>query len=75
MDRSHCRVGPANDKCFCGLVSNKCEVMIAIDPMVDRLYRWEAGQVERFDEGKEHGLPREHPKVTGSGVWRTRLNY
>lgn len=59
-------------KCSCGRAATACKELLVLDDIVDGLDRWVKNQIERLEQGKEHGLPRDHPLVTTgtrSGSW------
>ncbi len=48
------------DQCSCGAAS--CPVLEAMGHVRQSLYDWENKQIARAREGRDHGLPRDHPE-------------
>lgn len=53
--------------CKCGLKADKCSVWKALEDEIEDLDKWEQAQLARLEDGREHGLPREHPEVRKRG--------
>jgi hypothetical protein len=49
--------------CKCGPRTEKCSAWKVLADEVEDLDRWEQDQLTRMEDGREHGLPREHPEV------------
>ena len=76
LDRIHHHDEQNDRKCSCGKAATGCKDLQVLDEIVEALDRWERNQVERCTQGKEHGLPWDHPAVmTASATdrwWRYR---
>jgi hypothetical protein len=53
--------------CSCGQSRNRCAMFQAVDPIRPALNSWESKQVQRYQAGREHGLPDNHPVVLKGG--------
>ena len=62
-------------KCSCGKAVDACEIARVLEPFTQSLYDWENNQRNRLFDGKEHGLPREHPEVAKYGDPRSRSQF
>lgn len=62
LDDLH-KEGKSRALCFCGKPEAKCKDREELVDIQNNLVRWESQQIERLKNGKEHGLPREHPEV------------
>lgn len=51
------------DLCSCSVRRDKCKELALLDPIRNKLYKWERDQRDRLKAGKEHGLPQMHPDV------------
>jgi hypothetical protein len=60
FDEMHHEVG---DDCSCSARITSCEHYNALNFIRSTYYSWENHQIERFAEGKSHGLPYDHPKA------------
>jgi hypothetical protein len=55
--------GERSDLCSCGKPERKGRELGAVKPEMGALQRWEDVQVERLLDGRDHGLPDNHPEV------------
>lgn len=53
----------APNLCVCGRRVDGCKECEALDPILSTLEVWEQRQLERAREGREHGLPWDHPEL------------
>lgn len=77
LDSNHHHDERNDQECSCGKAATACKDLQALDDIVDGLDRWEKNQIERYAQGKENGLPRDHPSVmNGSALagWRHYRN-
>lgn len=67
IDQVHHEDAGRANYCACGNRAEKCQVLDALEPVRDALYKWENQQIDRLRSDREHGLPHEHPEVLRHG--------
>lgn len=63
VDRLHHDDEKRHGCCTCGEKDEACPEWSALEPVRDMLYRWEEKELGRLEDGLDHGLPRNHPRV------------
>jgi hypothetical protein len=53
----------ASDKCSCGKALHACKEFNGLDFVRSEYERWEKKQIQLMKDGKEHGLPENHPEA------------
>ena len=59
----HLHSGGKAGVCKCVKAEGKCRDLAALATVQPALVSWETGEVERLKNGRDHGLPAEHPEV------------
>lgn len=62
-DRIHHHDRTRDERCSCGRAAAACRELAAIEDAGESLDRWERAQIARLEQGRDHGLPRDHPRV------------
>ncbi|MBV0916540.1 hypothetical protein [Mycobacteroides chelonae] len=63
IDRLHHTSDKSPNQCSCGKAQHHCQELGAIKTEIIALQRWEEVQIERLLDGRDHGLPDNHPEV------------
>ena len=60
IDKRHHAKDTRTSPCSCN--NSRCDIPRVLEPILNDLDKWEKSQVERAEQGKINGLPKEHPK-------------
>lgn len=63
LDRIHHEQGSAGSACSCGKPAKTCRELATVQPFTKLLDDWEDREKDRLNDGRECGLPREHPAM------------